>query len=213
MFRMCYNAPMLISRRLSTNSLVKTAVEGPVGKIILNDPARLNALTVDMGQQFVNAVREMTDLALSQQIRACIITGEGMAFSAGGDLNWLQERSRSAGFKNSRIMVDFYNRFLCVRNIPVPTIAAINGAAIGAGMCMTLACDFRIAAPKAKLGFTFTKLGIHPGMGASVLLPRLVRHETAALLLLTGDVVDGSTAKDMGLVCNIGDEKVIGMLL
>lgn len=97
-------------------------------------------------------------------------------------------------------MVDFYNRFLCIRNVGVPTIAAINGAAIGAGMCMTLACDMRVAAKNAKLGFTFAKLGIHPGMGSSVLLPRLVGQDMATYLLLSGAVLSGEDARAKGLI-------------
>eukprot|EP00604_Paraphysomonas_vestita_P002399 CAMPEP_0174819668 /NCGR_PEP_ID=MMETSP1107-20130205/3052_1 /TAXON_ID=36770 /ORGANISM="Paraphysomonas vestita, Strain GFlagA" /LENGTH=178 /DNA_ID=CAMNT_0016033615 /DNA_START=310 /DNA_END=846 /DNA_ORIENTATION=+ len=97
-------------------------------------------------------------------------------------------------------MIKFYNLYLSVRHLQVPTIAAINGHAIGAGMCMTLACDFRIAAENAKIGFTFTKLGIHPGMGASVLLPRLISPQRAFEYLLTGATVSGTTAQQHGLV-------------
>jgi enoyl-CoA hydratase/carnithine racemase len=192
-------------------ALVKTSLIGKggrVGLIKLNDPSKFNALTVEMGDQFRMAVEEMRRRAVNQEIRACIVTGEGVAFSAGGDLNWLNERHSTPAYKNSCIMVDFYNRFLCVRNIPVPTIAAINGPAIGAGMCMTLGCDFRIADASAKLGFTFTKLGMHPGMGSSVLLPRVVSQETASLLLLTGDVVTGEKAQALGLVHDVGTKEV-----
>jgi enoyl-CoA hydratase/carnithine racemase len=155
-------------RHLSVNaryatSLVEVSVVDRIGLITLNDPARLNALTVDMGDAFVVAVDQMTAAAKQQQVRAVVVTGKGDAFSAGGDLNWLTARHTSTPFLNSSIMVDFYNRFLSVRKIPVPTICAINGSAIGAGMCMTLACDMRIAATNAKIGFTFSKLGIHPG--------------------------------------------------
>jgi enoyl-CoA hydratase/carnithine racemase len=73
-------------------------------------------------------------------------------------LDWLRQRHDTAPFLNSLIMVDFYNSFLCIRNVGVPTIAAVNGAAIGAGLCMTLACDIRIVSSTAKLGFTFPKV-------------------------------------------------------
>lgn len=179
---------------------VKTRIENEIGIITLCDPARLNALTVNMGENFKAAVAEFTVAAKEQRIRAVVVTGEGEAFSAGGDLNWLMERHHTSPFKNSTIMVDFYNRFLCIREVGVPTIAAINGAAIGAGMCMTLACDMRIASSTAKLGFTFAKLGIHPGMGSSLLLPRLVSQETASYLLLSGAIISGEEAKQRGLV-------------
>lgn len=179
---------------------VKSAIVDNVGVITLNDPARLNALTVEMGDQFKAVVDSFVVAAKEQKIRSVVVTGEGDAFSAGGDLNWLKERQTVSAFKNSSIMVDFYNRFLCIRNVGVPTIAAINGAAIGAGMCMTLACDMRIAASNAKLGFTFAKLGIHPGMGSSLLLPRVVSQETASYLLMSGAIVSGDEAKRLGLV-------------
>lgn len=147
----------------NATTLVETSITDNIGLITLNDPARLNALTVEMGDAFLVAVDQMIAAAKQQQVRAVVVTGKGDAFSAGGDLNWLTERHSTAPFLNSSIMVDFYNRFLSVRKIPVPTICAINGSAIGAGMCMTLACDMRIAASNAKLGFTFSKLGIHPG--------------------------------------------------
>ena len=77
-------------------------------------------------------------------------------------------------------MRNFYQRFLCVRDLPFPVIAAINGHAIGAGLCFALACDIRIAAPQAKLGLTFVGLGLHPGMGATHFLPKLVGPQVAS---------------------------------
>ena len=116
-------------------------------------------------------------------------------------MKWLRERHAvTSAYSNAKTMVDFYKRFLSVSKIPVPTIAAINGSAIGAGLCMTLACDFRIASDKAKLGFTFTKLGIHPGMGCSTLLPRLVNQQFASYLLLTGRLLDPKIGVEKGLL-------------
>lgn len=181
--------------------LVRTSISDGVGWIYLSDPSRLNALTVAMGEQFVSAVDEMVYASNSGTIRSCVITGDGDAFSAGGDLKWLRARHHStSAYGNSKTMVDFYKRFLSVHRIPVPTIAAINGAAIGAGLCMTLACDFRLASDKAKLGFTFAKLGIHPGMGCSTLLPRLVGQEYATLLLATGRIINSTVAAEKGLI-------------
>lgn len=116
-----------------------------------------------MGLEFVAAVNHLNTLAADQSIRSCVVTGEGHAFSAGGDLAWLRERHDATPYQNRLTMLKFYNLFLHIRTLTVPTIAAINGHAIGAGMCMTLGCDFRIASTEARLGFTFVKLGIHPG--------------------------------------------------
>jgi enoyl-CoA hydratase/carnithine racemase len=177
--------------------LVRRADDAPgVAVLALNDPDRLNALTVEMGEYFEACVR---DLAHDESLRAVVLTGEGRAFSAGGDLAFLQERANSAPQHNAEQMRAFYRRFLAVRELPVPTIAAVNGAAIGAGMCLALACDLRVCGEDIKLGLTFTKLGLHPGMGATALLPALVGHQTASRLLLTGEVIDGREAERLGL--------------
>lgn len=184
-----------------SSQLVETSSAGSVGIITLNDPSRLNALTVEMGEQFSEAVEYFSKEARDQRIRSIVVTGSGdRAFSAGGDVNWLQARHSRPPYENSLTMVEFYNRFLNIRKVNVPTVCAINGSAIGAGMCMTLACDIRVAAKNAQLGFTFTKLGIHPGMGASLMLPRVVSQEYASYLLLSGAVVPGSEAASRGLV-------------
>lgn len=115
-----------------------------------------------------------------------VLTGEGRAFSAGGDLAWLRERASSDPRDNVDTMLAFYDRFLCLRSLPVPIIAAINGPAVGAGLCLTLACDLRVAARSAKLGFTFVHLGLHPGMGCTHFLPKIAGPQTAARLLLSG---------------------------
>lgn len=158
------------------------------------------------------------------EIRACIVTGAGEAFSAGGNLDWLEDRHNHSPHSNYQTMIQFYNFFLSIRHLNVPTIAAINGHAIGAGMCMTLGCDFRIAAENAKIGFTFVKLGIHPGpcslvsfsphlragMGASVLLPRLISPQKAFEYLLAGSTVSGVTARNDGLVLEaVSKEQVL----
>ena len=97
-------------------------------------------------------------------------------------------------------MRSFYQLFLSVRDLPCPTLAAVNGAAIGAGLCVALACDVRIAARDAKLGLNFTQLGLHPGMGATWTLPRLVGPAHAAEILFSSRVFSGSEAAEIGLV-------------
>ena len=90
--------------------------------------------------------------------------------------------------------------FLSIRDLPCPTLAAINGAAIGAGFCVALGCDFRYASQEAKLGLNFTRVGVHPGMAATWNLPRLVGPGMAAELLYTSRLVDGDEAVRVGLV-------------
>ncbi len=156
--RNCTSFYTKCNRLFSQAQFVKTSFANGIGQILLSDPKRMNALTEAMGWEFLDAIKTMQAAVDKQEIRSVIITGEGAAFSAGGDLDWLRQRSQTSAFENRRIMIQFYNFYLSVRKIGVPTIAAINGPAIGAGMCMTLGCDFRIAASDAKLGFTFVKV-------------------------------------------------------
>jgi len=184
----------------SAEPLVTTHVtKEKVGIITLNNPAKLNAMTVDLGDEFEQAVQTFKQMG-RDQLRAVVLTGAGKAFSAGGDMSFLKERTETDALTNSEIMRRFYSRFLCVRDLEVPVVAAINGPAIGAGLCVACACDLRIASTKAKMGWTFVGLGLHPGMGATHFVPALLGPQLAAKWLLTGGIFDGAQAAEMGLV-------------
>jgi enoyl-CoA hydratase len=147
-----------------------------------------------------------------------VLTGAGEAFSAGGDLGMIEEKARRGatrpGLARREIrdeMRGFYGLFLALRELSCPTIAAINGHAIGAGLCVALACDLRIASRTAKLGLNFTRLGLHPGMGATWTLPRLVGTAPAAELLFTGRLISGEEAAALGMVNRaVAPERVLG---
>jgi enoyl-CoA hydratase len=176
---------------------------GEIVTLELNDPDRLNAMTYSMGEAFRDRVAE---IGQDPSVRAVVLTGRGRAFSAGGDLDMLQRQAdagRAApgsawrGIRDE--MSTFYRLFLSIRDLPCPTIAAINGHAIGAGFCVALGCDFRYVAREAKLGLNFTRLGVHPGMGATWTLPRLVGPALAAELLYTSRIIEGDEAARIGL--------------
>ena len=167
-----------------------------VAVVTLNDAGRLNALDVEMGNQFVEAMEHVASNA--EAYAAMVLRGAGRAFSAGGDMEFLRARARDAPHNNARVMREFYARFLGIRRVPLPTIAAINGPAIGAGLCVALACDLRVASKQAKLGITFAKLGLHPGMGTTHFLPLAVGAQNAAKLILTGELFTGEEFKAMG---------------
>jgi len=175
-----------------------------VAVLTLNDEPRLNAMTEAMGGAISGAVAKLREDA---SVRAVVLTGAGRAFSAGGDLDMLvrmtqagnADRGGPTRAAHRAFMGRFYRNYLAVRDFPVPTIAAINGPAIGAGLCVALACDLRIAAREAKLGLNFTKLGIHPGMAATWTLPRIVGNAIAAELIYTGRIVGGEEAARIGL--------------
>jgi enoyl-CoA hydratase len=185
--------------------LVQTERDGGVAVVVLSDPDRLNAMTEAMGHALAAAVES---LAADDSVRAVVLTGAGRAFSAGGDLELLEQMARAGNASpggatrraHEAFMGRFYRLFLKVRALPQPTIAAVNGPAIGAGCCVALGCDLRIAAREAKLGLNFDRLGIHPGMAATWTLPRIVGPAHAAELLYTGRILDGTEAERIGLV-------------
>ncbi|MBW3658239.1 MAG: enoyl-CoA hydratase/isomerase family protein [Actinobacteria bacterium] len=167
--------------------------------VTLNDPDRRNAMTVEMGEAIAAT---FSDLAGEDDLRVVVLTGAPPAFSAGGDLAMLEdfaERTRDEGFDATDDMRRFYERFLAVRDVPVPVIAAINGHAVGAGLCVALACDLALVADDAKVGLNFARLALHPGMGGSWLLPRVVGTQRAAELLYTGRLASGTEMAQHGL--------------
>lgn len=179
------------------SSVLLNTADG-VATITLHDPSKLNALNVSMAKDFGRVIDELCDNC--DDVGAVVLTGSGRAFSAGGDLAFLDARAADTPSRNSQLMRRFYESFLAVRRLPVPVVAAINGPAIGAGLCLALACDVRVAARDAKMGITFVNLGLHPGMGATHFLPRLVGPQIASRMMLTGEVVDGAEAERVGLV-------------
>ncbi len=187
-----------------SESLVQTERDAGVATLTFHDPDRLNAMTRAMGEAFSH---EIVRLSREPDLRAVVLTGAGRAFSAGGDFDMLEglaaqgaREGRDAEREIRDTMRSFYGLFLASRDLACPTIAAINGHAIGAGLCVALACDLRIAAARAKLSVNFTKLAIHPGMGATWTLPRLVGTARAAELLFTSRQISGEEAAAMGLV-------------
>ena len=192
-----------MTEQTTDTDLVLTTRDENVVTLQFNDPNRLNAMTNAMGEAFRDRIAE---LGRDESIRAVVLTGAGRAFSAGGDLDMLQRQAdRGAADPGSAWrgirdeMSTFYRLFLTVRDLPCPTIAAINGHAIGAGFCVALGCDFRYVAREAKLGLNFTRIGVHPGMGATWTLPRLVGPALAAELLFTSRIIQGEEAERIGL--------------
>eukprot|EP00039_Didymoeca_costata_P020563 m.341680 g.341680 ORF g.341680 m.341680 type:complete len:298 (+) comp20349_c0_seq1:38-931(+) len=175
-----------------------------VAVLRLNRPKVLNAMTAAMGDCMADAVDTLATQC--DKIGAVVVTGAGSAFSAGGDMEFLTDRHHDSAWRNTVIMRRFYERFLSIRKLPVPVIAAVNGHAIGAGLCFALACDIRIAAPKARLGVTFVGLGLHPGMGCTHFLPALVGPQVAARMMLTGETITSEQAQREGLVVAVEED-------
>ncbi|HWV56555.1 MAG TPA: enoyl-CoA hydratase [Longimicrobiales bacterium] len=177
---------------------VETDRDGSIGWIRLNRPERLNAFDTGMREALDAALEEME---AEPGVQCIIITGVGRAFSTGGDVSvmaGLLERGDADEFER---LVRVGNRIVHrIHTMDKPVIAAINGAAVGAGASLALACDLRIASETATIGFTFMRVGLHPDWGATYFLPRLVGPAIATELLLTGGMTSAERAERMGLV-------------
>lgn len=167
-----------------------------IATLTLNLPDKRNAMSEEMTEAFPRSVYQIVHM---KDVRAVIVTGAGSSFCAGGDLDFLHTGERDVTALRDK-MTGFYPAFLSLLDLDVPLIAAVNGPAIGAGLCLALMCDMRVAAADAPMGMTFVRIGLHPGMMATALLSRAVTHTWAAELLYTGRIVTGAEALHMGLV-------------
>ena len=173
-----------------------------VARLVLDNPAQRNAMSDQMTRSWVDAVDE---LAADRSARVVVVTGAGSAFCSGGNTSWIaSEPDAEVDYLRTRMMA-FYRAWLSIRELEVPTIAAVNGHAIGAGLCVALACDIRYATSGARLGAPFVKLGMHPGMAATYLLPNAIGDANARELLLTGRTVEAEEARQLGLVSQVFD--------
>ena len=170
--------------------------------LTLDNPGMRNAMSDEMTSSWVTAIDA---LASDTSVRAVVVTGEGSAFCSGGNTSWIASEPDATVDRLRSRMMPFYRAWLSIRRLEVPTIAAVNGHAIGAGLCLALACDIRYAASGAKLGLPFNKLGMHAGMAGTWLLPNVVGPAHARDLLLTGRVVEADEALRLGLVSRVVD--------
>jgi 2-(1,2-epoxy-1,2-dihydrophenyl)acetyl-CoA isomerase len=171
--------------------------DGHTGWIRINRPERLNAFTGTMREAILDALHELEDDA---DIRCVILTGVGRSFSTGGDVGVMKElldTDNRARFEHLvRTGADVVKQ---IDSMSKPVIAAINGVAAGAGACLALACDLRIASESASIGLTFLRVGLHPDWGGSYFLPRLVGPAMAAELIFTGGMVSAERGERLGL--------------
>ena len=174
-----------------------------IATITLNRPDKLNAYTVGMGEDVVEAFNA---LKTNQEVKVVILTGAGRGFCAGVDLDHLKEQfaaaERGEPPKGPKLGEERFIRELpaTLATYPKPVIVAINGHAIGVGITMALPCDIRIAAADAKIGLTFAKMGILPGLGSTQLLQRVVGPAKARELMLTAKIILAPEAEQIGLV-------------
>jgi enoyl-CoA hydratase len=171
--------------------------DGGVAVVTVNDPERRNAITPPMIDETIAAFDR---LEADSSVGAVVITGAPPAFCAGADLSQLGASPSPSGLRG------IYQAFLRVSRSPLPTIAAVNGAAVGAGMNLALCCDVRIAGRGARFDTRFLQLGLHPGGGHTWMMRRAIGAEGTAAMVLFGEVLDGSAAERAGLVWRCVDD-------
>lgn len=187
---------------MTPTDLVLFSVANHVALITVNDPDRRNALTDEISASLRGAVERAE---ADPDVHAVIVTGAGKAFCAGADLSAL---GRAGGDAPEAGLQRLYDGFMAVGNCSLPTIAAVNGAAVGAGLNLALAADIRIAGHGAWFDARFQKLGIHPGGGATWMLQRAVGPQVARAALLFGTHFDAESAVRHGLVLRVADDPV-----
>lgn len=172
--------------------------------LVLDNPAQRNAMSAPMTAAWEAAIR---DLQQDRSVRAVVVTGSGSAFCSGGDPRWIAGEPDAPVHRLRDRMLGFYRSWLSVRDLEVPTIAAINGPAVGAGLCLALACDLRYAAASARMSVPFVRLGMHAGMAATHTLPNVVGAAHARDLLLTGRTIAADEAHRIGLVSSVTSDE------
>ncbi len=176
--------------------------DGGVLTVTLNRPHRLNALDLATLNELDHAIaRARAD----KSVRAVVLTGAGRAFSAGADVKeWADEDHAAAPAEPADDWVTTAHRVVAtLYRLPKPVIAAVNGVAVGAGLDLALAADFRIASEAARFGSVYITLGIPPDAGASFLLPRIVGLAKAKELIYTGRIIDASEADQIGMLSQL----------
>lgn len=177
-------------------AMVIYEVSDGIATLTLNNPQERNSMTADMVSEIIAA---MNAAESDPNVRVVIVTGTPPAFCAGANLGNLAEATRES-------LLGIYEGFLRVARSPLPTIAAVNGAAVGAGMNLALGCDVRIAARSARFDSRFLQLGLHPGGGNTWMQLRIAGMQTTMATVAFGEVLDGEAALRAGLVWKCVDD-------
>ncbi|MBC7139797.1 MAG: enoyl-CoA hydratase/isomerase family protein [Defluviimonas sp.] len=188
-----------------SNPLVLLDISDRIATVTLNDPARRNPVS---GTAMIAALLEaLAKVQADPEVSVMILTGADPAFCAGGDIKEMSDPEsvfRKEPLAAAQAYVDGVQRLpQALYNLDVPTIAAVNGPAVGAGCDLTMMCDMRIASDRAKFGEVFLNLGIIPGDAGSWFMLRRLGHQKAADLTFSGRMVDAAEALEMGMVLEV----------
>jgi enoyl-CoA hydratase len=183
--------------------LVTLESDGHVRTITLNVPDKLNALSWPLLDELAAAIDEVR---ADDDARALVVTGAGRAFCSGADLNGLfGDRTRPVEVLKD-VLLRVYGSFLRLRDLSIPTIAAVHGPAVGAGMNIALACDVIVEGPEAAFGPTFAKIGLHPGGGCTWMLTQRVGSANTAAALFSGELIPATEALRLGIAQELADD-------
>jgi len=180
-------------------AFVRTDVRDHVATLTLDHPEERNTLTASMVEEITAAMDEIEG---DESIGALVVTGAPPAFCAGANLGNL-------GSADGSSLGNVYEGFLRIARSPLPTIAAVNGAAVGAGMNLALGCDVRLAARRAKFDTRFLQLGLHPGGGHTWMFRRIAGPQAVMAAVIFGEVLDGAEAERVGLVYRCVDDDAL----
>jgi enoyl-CoA hydratase/carnithine racemase len=186
-------------------SVLKFSVENHIATITLNQPETRNSISeFEMIDAIVAACDELNQ---NTDIRVAILTGAGSAFCSGGNVKDMRDKKGMFAGTSEELADNYRNGIqripLALSQVKIPLIAAVNGAAVGAGCDLTCMCDMRIASEKAKFAESFIKVGIIPGDGGAWFLPRIIGISRASQMALTGQMIDAKTALQWNLVSEV----------
>lgn len=177
--------------------------------LTLNDPDRRNAMGPDLLAGLTHA---LATVAADPGARVLVVTGAGSAFCAGTDLPAMFGGPERSVARLRADLTAVYDGFLAMGKLRIPTIAAVNGPAVGAGLNLACCCDIRVAGPRASFGATFTRIGLHPGGGCTYFLVRALGPQRAIAMLLDGGTLSATQAHEYGLVLECADDALAAAL-
>lgn len=188
-----------------TYQYVQLEKQNAVGLLRFNRPATLNAFDDEMVQEIPAALRE---LLTDDEVRVIILTGNGKGFCAGADVKYLNMLATEKDLERGKVLVTTGSEVVeMIHRADKPVLAALNGAAVGGGAGLALACDMRLMAQSASLSFAFIRIGLHPDLGCTYFLPRLVGQAKAAELFMTGRTISANEALALGLTNHVVAEE------
>lgn len=186
---------------------IESSVAEGIATIRLNRPEKLNSFAGTMREDLV---RTLSDIGENNEVRVIVITGTGRAFSAGGDIDYMQSLQEKRDILAFTTLLSSGAAIVTtIRDLDQPVIAAVNGVAAGAGLNLALACDMRIASSTARFSASFVKIGLHPDWGGTFFLPQLVGASRAMELMMTGRIVEAEEALSIGLVDRVVSDETL----